>query len=84
MTNTYSNLVAYIKRNRLTSTFDANTLRTKLNTDPKTFSSVLSKAVRENLIHKVGVVPSDVPSHNGRQVGVYCRTARSYYSGVRD
>jgi hypothetical protein len=77
MTNTYSNLVAYIKRNRLTSTFDANT-------DPKTFSSVLSKAVRENLIHKVGVVPSDVPSHNGRQVGVYCRTARSYYSGVRD
>jgi hypothetical protein len=78
MTNNYNNLVSYVKRNRLGSTFDANALRSKLNVDPKEFTSIISKAVRSNLIMKVGTVPSEVPSHRGRQVGIYSRTVESY------
>lgn len=78
MTNNYRNLVSYVKRNRIGSTFDANMLRSKLNVTPKEFTSIISKAVNANLIMKVGTVPSEVPTHRGRQVGVYTRTFESY------
>lgn len=76
--NNYNKLVSYVKRNRLNSTFDANVLRDKLNVTPKEFTSIISKALNTKIMRKIGSVPSAVPSHRGRAVGVYTRTENSY------
>lgn len=64
---------SYVKRIRRGSTFTANTVREKLDLYGSDLSSVLSLAVRNGTIVKVGETPSTVPYHKGRRVGVYAR-----------
>lgn len=79
----YQLLLSYVKRNRYNSTFDTNVLREKLATSgiaPSQMSGVISRAVRNGIITKIGETLSSDPFHNSGRVGVYMRGDASYTS----
>lgn len=78
----YSTLLSYVKRNKKSSTFDGNTLRDKLSSvkglKPTQFGGVINRALRNNVITKMGETTSNDPRHHSGRVGVYSRGQNSY------
>lgn len=78
----YNVIFDYVKRNNQKSTFDSNTLRTKLRTvkglRPAQYGGVIRNLVQKQVIVPVGTSQSTVDNHKGGTVNVYTRGYNSY------
>ena len=77
LNDAYATLTSYVKRVGYGKNIDTNTLRSKLSEvrglSPNQYGGIISAAVRNGFIYRVGETVSNDPNHNSGRVGIYRR-----------